>query len=529
MAKADVNKFSLRMESVWIDAESRIIQDIARRIKAAGEISSTADYQINRLVAMGKSTEEVERILQEAIGATQPEIYKLYDEVLNQQYVRNRSIYEQINGMFIPPEDNEWLKELSEAVKSQTADDLHNIAQSYGFTVMIGNKRVFTPFSQYYQQYVDTAIVDVISGGFDYNTVLKRAVTQMTNSGLRVVDYASGRSNRADVAVRRAIMAGVAQINGKISEQTAQLIGTDYYEVDWHVGARPEHSVWQGRVYSYQQLIDICGLGSVTGLHGANCYHDYYPFVPGVSVRNYSDEWLDEQNEKEAQTKEWQGKEYNAYEQRQKQRQMETAMRAQREKVDALKAGGVDKDEIVLAQCKYQGQLNEYTRFCNTMGLDQQRERIYFDGRGRLAPSVDTQRMIEKMLAKEYNKNSILENIKLKERDIRLSKYIKSDKVVKTIKSGRQGKHIRGHNNYSTGNSYLTITEKEAQALVNKYAGTGKLKRDSKDKWTKKEFVIADQYIGVVVDAVTGEEIKTKRFSIHYSKKGTHIVPRKEN
>ena len=74
----------------------------------------------------------------------------------------------------------------------------------------------------------------------------------------------------------------------------------------------------------------------------------------------------------------------------------------------------------------------------------------------------------------------------------------------------------------------MTITEKEAQDLVNKYAGTGKFKRDDNDRWTRKEFVVAERTIGVVVDPKSGNEIKTKRFSIHYSKKGTHIVPRKE-
>ena len=44
-------------------AENRIIQDIVRIIRKAGKITSTADYQINRLVEDGKSTEEVEKIL----------------------------------------------------------------------------------------------------------------------------------------------------------------------------------------------------------------------------------------------------------------------------------------------------------------------------------------------------------------------------------------------------------------------------------------------------------------------------------
>lgn len=154
------------------------------------------------------------------------------------------------------------LIQLSEAVKKQTKDELVNLSQSYGFAVMMGNKKVFIPFAQYYQQYVDNAIMDIISGGFDYNTVIRRVVTQMTNSGLRSVDYASGWSNRTPVAVRRSILTGVSQIN----EKNAEILGTDYFEVDWHGGARSEHRLWQGKVYSHKELETVCGLGTVTGL-----------------------------------------------------------------------------------------------------------------------------------------------------------------------------------------------------------------------------------------------------------------------
>lgn len=397
MPKPDIEKISLRMEMKWTEAESRIIQDIVRRIQKNGKITSTADYQINRLVELGKSTEEIEQTLKEALNATYPEMYKLYDDVANWEYVRNKDIYEQVNGTFIPPEENEYMKQISEAIKAQTEDALSNLSQSYGFSVMMGTKRVFMPFAQYYQQYVDAAIMDIISGGYDYNTVIRRVVTQMTNSGLRTVDYASGRSNRVPVAARMSILTGVSQITGKINERNAKLLGTEYFEVDWHPGARPSHAVWQGKVYSREELETVCGLGTVTGLCGANCYHVYYPFVPGISERLYSDEWLEEQNQKELETKEWNGKEYNLYEQTQKQRQMETAMRAQREKIDALKAAKGSQDEITLAKAKYQAQLNEYARFSKKMGLVEQRERIYYDMRGRVAPNKSQMAKITKL------------------------------------------------------------------------------------------------------------------------------------
>lgn len=61
-------------------------------------------------------------------------------------------------------------------------------------------------------------------------------------------------------------------------------------------------------------------------------------------------------------------------------------MRAQREKVELLKKGNADPDDVMLARAKYQGQLNEYSRFCKKMGLTEERERIYYDMRGRIAP-----------------------------------------------------------------------------------------------------------------------------------------------
>ena len=102
--KPDIERISLRMENIWTSAESRIIQDIVRRIRKNGMITSTADYQIIRIMELGRSSEEIERILKEALNATYPDMYQLYDDVANWQYVRNNDIYEQVNGHFLPPE-----------------------------------------------------------------------------------------------------------------------------------------------------------------------------------------------------------------------------------------------------------------------------------------------------------------------------------------------------------------------------------------------------------------------------------------
>lgn len=391
MRKEYKDQVADKIAARYIGLEERILQDIARRIKKTGEITSTADWQINRLRILGYSSEDIEREIKKTLDASYPEMFELYDKVIDWEYVRNKDIYEQINAEFIPLEKNEQLKQITDAIIQQSLEDLENVTKSLGFYLDYNGKKVLTPLSQVYSNYLDNACYDIVTGAFDYGSVLRRVVTQLTNSGLRKIEYGSGYASRVEVAARRAVMTGVANLTGEIADYNAKKLGTEYFEVEWHAGARPTHAVWQGQVWTKEQLYSVCGLGTVTGLLGANCYHTYYPFFPGISQRNWSDEWLEAQNRKESKPKELRGKEYTLYEAKQRQRQMETAMRAQREKVQMLQEGGADPDEVMLQKAKYQGQLNEYAVFSRKMGLKEERERIYIDGRGWIATNTKLQ------------------------------------------------------------------------------------------------------------------------------------------
>lgn len=380
------DEYADAIESQFYDLESLIIADIIRRIRKTGKITSTADYQIGRLAALGYSSADIEDAIKSALGATYPQMFELYDEVVDWEYVRNKKLYEQINAEFIPFEDNTWLQNLLRAAKQQTKGTLQNLTQTMGVVDNVNGQMTFLPLTQFYQKTLDAAVLDIASGAFDYNSVLKRTVATLSKSGIRTIDYASGYTSRLPVAVRRAVMTGVSQLTGKISEYNAEKLGTDYFEIDRHDGARPTHRPWQGKVWSKDELVSVCGLGTVTGLKGANCYHEYYPFIPGLSERNYTDSELRRLDALEDQKKRFKDKEYNAYEARQKQRQMETAMRAQRAKVKGLERGGADSMDVTIAKARYQGQLAEYKQFSDAMGLKPQMNRVYLDGLGRIAP-----------------------------------------------------------------------------------------------------------------------------------------------
>jgi hypothetical protein len=202
----EIEKMPINFEKLMGELEYRIMQDVVRRIKINGEITRAADWQIYRLTQLGESKEHIKKYIQEALKLSDKEIEVLYSKAIEEGYIRSETLYKATGKKFIPFKNNQELQQLIKATVVQTKEDIKNITQSLGFAVEKDGKMVFTELADYYQKVLDSGLIDIASGTFDYNTIIKRTVQEMTKSGLRSVDYASGWSNRVQVAVRRAVM-----------------------------------------------------------------------------------------------------------------------------------------------------------------------------------------------------------------------------------------------------------------------------------------------------------------------------------
>lgn len=468
MQPKEMEYLPLQLEKMFLELQNRIMRDVVRRIKKTGGITSTADYQLNRIQIFGNSTEFIESEIKRLSGLTDPELWEIYDTVIEKDYTRTKEIYEQVNAHFTPYEDNEQMQTWAKTILSQTKHEIQNITRSMGFALDYGGKKVFTPFSEYYQKYLDRACMDIVTGAFDYNTVLRRVVKEMTASGIRTVNYASGYGNRVPVAVRRAVMTGVHQLAAQINEQVAKDLGTDTYEVTWHAGHRPSHW-WGGNVYTKQELISICRLGEVDGLCGANCRHSYFAFVDGVSVRTYTPEQLREMEANEQVARSYQGKSYNAYEAQQRQRALETRMRKQRSDIDLLKKGKASQLDIQAAQAKYLNTLREYQGFSKKMELPEQMQRVYMDGLGRVLPGRIFESRISNIKKKTAEK--IFDVEITKEMDTVLAanlyKNLNKSNVGKTVLDFIKTNHISVNVYYSSN----TISETGLEGLYGSCIG----------------------------------------------------------
>lgn len=108
---------------------------------------------------------------------------------------------------------------------------------------------------------------------------------------------------------------------------------------------------------------------------------------------------------------------------------------------------------------------------------------------------------------------------------------MKTDFVVDRQKIHRKGTEMYKNRKAALeakgkyGPSYITISDEEIIELVNRFKGTGII-RTKNGKWNNQEVIVTNEtVIGVAVNDITGKEVGTTVFKIHYSKNGIHIVP----
>ena len=193
-------KIADKIAARYIDLELRIMEDIVRRIKKTGEITSTADWQINRLKILGYSSEDIENAIKDTLNASYPEMFELYDKIVEREYVRDKDVYEQVNAQYMPYEENEQMQQNVEAIIRQSKGELENITGSLGFYLDYNGRKVLTPLAEVYSGYLDTACYEIVSGAFDYGSVLRRTVTQLTTDQQ---EKAQERLNKAKAAAAK--------------------------------------------------------------------------------------------------------------------------------------------------------------------------------------------------------------------------------------------------------------------------------------------------------------------------------------
>ena len=329
-----------RFVQLWQQVEDDILQDIARRMKSLGELdplTPTAIWQAWRLAETHAVRSNTVATLARYTGKSRAEIKQLLETAGAQTLAADDAVYTAA-GLDPPPvEQSPALLNLLNAGYRQTCGTWQNLTATTANTV-----------TGAFEDRLSRAWGLISTGAMDYNTAIRRAVDDLADT-MPYITYPSGHTDTLEVAARRAVLTGVNQTCAKLQLARMEEMDCEFVEVTAHEGARPTHAVWQGRVYHRGGAVvqrTVSGTRilkplpvTAPGLCGWNCRHNFYPFYPGISVRNYTDERL---AELDARNIPYGGGLYTRYEITQMQRAMERRVRKYKRRYLAETAAGVD-------------------------------------------------------------------------------------------------------------------------------------------------------------------------------------------
>ena|GEM_PF-1431313 len=148
------------------------------------------------------------------------------------------------------------------------------------------------------------------AGGMGLITIMERAISEkmagkpvqetaiqaarlIQEEGI-IIKHASGRMVQDPIAyARQNLTTAMAQHSASQQVAIADSMDMDKKDLWWetssHMGARPEHEAWQGRVFKgWDEFVAATDYGQITGITGVNCRHSFYPFFPGVSQQTFT-------------------------------------------------------------------------------------------------------------------------------------------------------------------------------------------------------------------------------------------------
>lgn len=287
-----LNKFTDGYLGMCDVLNEQITRDIARRIAKTGGMTSTAKWQARQAKQSGALMQDVIRDVSVLTNVSEKEVYRMFRDA----------------GLIGMQNDASPLVRAGKikASKLRMSDAMVQVMNAAAEKCQgnISNLTLTTAAAtqQKFVQVLNEAYMKVTSGAFSYEEAIRQAVRDAAVDGMTVL-YNSGHTSKLDTAVRTALLTGVNQTAGKLTELYSKDLGAKHYEVSAHAGARPSHAEWQGKVYliegangDYDNFYDATGYGTGEGLCGYNCRHSFYPFFPGISKPAYTDDDLKNYN-----------------------------------------------------------------------------------------------------------------------------------------------------------------------------------------------------------------------------------------
>ncbi len=305
----------------------RIVERIMLRIGRGDDYILTAQdkWQIQTLQDAGFLLEDIQRDIAQATKLQQTEIAEAMEDAGVKALSYDDRIYQEAGITTVPLTESPQLIRLMQRNYDATLYEWTNFTR----TTADSAQRLFV-------NELDRAYNLVATGAMSYTQAVKDVVKNIVSNGVEVVwKNDKGEITHKDTietATLRAVRTGISQASSQIGVARMKENGCCLAITSSHIGARPSHQVWQGKIFyvdwkrmneiyplseipmprnidtslanKYPDFIESTRIGKVDGLAGANCRHNHSVFFEGMD--NPYEQYDSEENKKQYETEQYQ-------------------------------------------------------------------------------------------------------------------------------------------------------------------------------------------------------------------------------
>lgn len=265
-------------ESLHNEIIKRIINRIMLRIsRNDGYILTAYDkWNIETLQQAGYLLEDIQKEIAKATKLQEKEIAEAMEDAGVETLSYDDKMYESVGLSPTPLNQSPEMLRLMQRNYEATLGELRNFTRS---TASISQQLFINELDKFYML--------VASGAVGYTQALNEMINNIISDGVRVY-YDTGHSDTIETATLRAVRTGISQMSAQIQLKRMDEMDVDLVITSSHLGARPSHAEWQGRIFSrsgrgnYPNFEESTGYGTVSGLCGANCRHSFSPYFEGM-------------------------------------------------------------------------------------------------------------------------------------------------------------------------------------------------------------------------------------------------------
>ena len=381
------------------------LEKIGNSVKQIRELTPSQAQQLVQMLKYGEDYNKIVEELSRYTNLNVQEIDEIFKEYAKKDQLFYKKFYRYRNIPFVPFDENPILKTQTQALANIAKTELFNFTRNnvIGYTIydVLPNgkrgKARFYGLRETYNRVLDEALLNVGQGKETFNSAMKRILEDIGGSGLKTLNYQSGRAVRLDSAISMHLNSRLRELHNENQKIFGEEFDSDGIEISVHLNPAPDHEDVQGKQFSNEEFdklqngdyakdikgneytLDHDSKNGYRPISEMNCYHTIFSIVLGVSEPEYSEKQLKQIIEDNNKGFELDGKHYSNYAGTQLQRNLERRIREQKD-IQILGKSSGNTEMITDSQSKITTLTQKYKELSSKSGLPTEMDRLRVSG-----------------------------------------------------------------------------------------------------------------------------------------------------